>query len=420
MSARLHRLGAGVRVVCDPMPGLKTLAVSVVAEGGARHEDVARSGWSHLLEHLVFKGAGDMAAREIVDRIESAGGSINAATGYERTSYQVRALEDGLPLALQVISDLLFRPRLDPAEIEREKAVVGQEIAEAFDTPDDHVFEMAQAHAFRDQPLGRPILGTVESIAAADRAALEAWRARLYAPERLTVSVAGAVDETQLLALAERWFGAPASGVAAELEPARFTGGAASLARRIEQANLVLELPAFGARDPDQPALALFTEILGGGMASRLFQQAREARGLAYAVDAWLETYSDAGVLGVFAGSAPDQAAELARVAAGEIAAMADRVTPEETDRARAQARSALFMALESPAARAERNAWQVQVFGRLIPAEETSARLAAVGPEDVRRVAGRLLAPRASAGAVLGPRRAADAPEAFHRALFG
>lgn len=420
MSARLHRLGAGVRVICDPMPGLKTLAVSVVAEGGARHEDAARSGWSHLLEHLVFKGAGDMSAREIVDRIESAGGSINAATGYERTSYQVRALEDGLPLALQVVSDLLFRPRLDPAEIEREKAVVGQEIAEAFDTPDDHVFEMAQANAFQGQPLGRPILGTVESIAAADRAALEVWRARLYAPERLTVSVAGAVDETELLALAERWFDQPVSGVAAELEPARFTGGAASLARRIEQANLVLELPAFGARDPDQPALALFTEILGGGMASRLFQQAREARGLAYAVDAWLETYGDAGVQGVFAGCAPEQAAELARVAAGEIAAMADRVTPEETDRARAQARSALFMALESPAARAERNAWQAQVFGRLIPVEETSARLAAVAPEDVRRVAGRLLAARASAGAVLGPRRAADAPEAFHRALFG
>lgn len=419
MSARLHRLSNGAGVICDPMPGLRTLAVSVVAGGGARHEDAARSGWSHLLEHLVFKGAGDMSTREIVERIERAGGSINAATGHERTSFQVRALEGGLPLALQVVADLVFRPRLEPAEIEREKAVVGQEIAEAFDTPDDHVFEMAQAMAFADQPLGRPILGSVETIATADRDALEVWRARLYAPERLTISAAGAVDESELLALAERWFGAPASGLASDPEPARFTGGAASLSRRIEQANLVLELPAFGARDPDQPALALFTEILGGGMASRLFQQAREARGLAYAIDAWMEAYADVGLLGVFAGCAPERAEELARVVAAEIAGMAEHVTDAETERARAQARSALFMALESPVTRAERNAWQAQVFGRLIPVEETAARLAAVTPEDIRRAAGRLLAPKTSAGAVLGPRRAAGAPAAFHRALF-
>src|SRR5690606_11825502 len=170
-----------------------------------------------------------------------------------------------------------------------------------------------------------------------------------YAPERLTISAAGAVDESELLALAERWFGAPASGLASDPEPARFTGGAASLSRRIEQANLVLELPAFGARGPDQPALALFTEILGGGMASRLFQQAREARGLAYAIDAWMEAYADVGLLGVFAGCAPERAEELARVVAAEIAGLAEHVTDAETERARAQARSALFMALESP-----------------------------------------------------------------------
>lgn len=141
------------------MPGLRTLALTVAVRGGARWESESRSGWSHLLEHLVFKGAGEMGARDIVERIEAEGGSINAATGYERTSFEIRALDGSLGLAMQVVSDLVFRPTLDVAEIEREKDVVAQEIAEAFDTPDDHVFEMAQTMAFAGQPLGRPIWG---------------------------------------------------------------------------------------------------------------------------------------------------------------------------------------------------------------------------------------------------------------------
>ena len=171
------------------MPGLRTIAVTVAVNGGARMEDEARSGWSHLLEHLVFKGAGDMGAREIVERIEAEGGSINAATGYERTSFDVRALKGSLPLAMQVLSDLVFRPTLSPEEIEREKDVVAQEIAEAFDTPDDHVFEMAQTQAFAGQALGRPILGSIASLAPADRAAVADWRARLYSPDHMVVSL---------------------------------------------------------------------------------------------------------------------------------------------------------------------------------------------------------------------------------------
>ena len=257
------------------MPGLKTLAVVVAVKGGARWEPENRSGWSHLLEHLVFKGAGDMAAREIVERIEAQGGTINAATGYERTSFEVRGLDGSLPLAMQVLSDLVFRPTLDPAEIEREKDVVAQEIAEAFDPPDDHVFEMVQTRAFRGQPLGRPILGSVASLKPAERASVEAWRARLYSPDRMVVAVSGAVDEAELLTLAERWFGDAAAMPADAPGPAAFVGGHTRLNRKIEQANLVFQLPALGATDPQLPALRLFAEILGGGMASRLFERVR-------------------------------------------------------------------------------------------------------------------------------------------------
>ena len=189
------------------LPGFETLALTVAAGRGARSEGEAEAGWSHLLEHMVFKGAGERSARDIVEVIEAEGGSINAATGYERTSFQVRSLAGGLQLGLEVIADLVQRPTLDAADLAREVGVIAQEIAEAADTPDDFVFELAQGAAFAGQPLGRPVLGTEASIRAADPAALEAWRARLYAPDRLVVSAAGAVDEDELLALAERLFG---------------------------------------------------------------------------------------------------------------------------------------------------------------------------------------------------------------------
>src|SRR5215218_9208257 len=182
---RVHTLGNGVRVVCDPIPGLQTVALSVVAGRGARYEDEARSGWSHLLEHMVFKGAGGRSAKGIVEAIEAEGGSINAATGYERTSFQVRALAHGLDLGSAVLSDLILRPAMDAADLAREKQVVGQEIAESADTPDDLVFELAQEAAFEGQPLGRPILGTTRSIKAATPDSLGAWRAALYGPESL-------------------------------------------------------------------------------------------------------------------------------------------------------------------------------------------------------------------------------------------
>lgn len=415
----MHTLSNGVRVVCDPMPGVRTLALVVAVEGGARWEPKTRSGWSHLLEHLVFKGAGEMSARDIVERIEAEGGSINAATGYERTSFEVRGLAGSLPLAMQVVSDLLFRPTLDPTDIEREKDVVGQEIAEAYDTPDDHVFEMAQTRAFAGQSLGRPILGSIASLKPADRVSVGDWRARLYSPDRMAVAVSGAVDEVELLALAERWFGEPAWGQAAEVASATFIGGTAGETRRIEQANLVFAVPGLAARDPDLTAQALLIEILGGGMASRLFQEAREVRGLAYAVDAGYEAFSDGGLISIFAGTAGDKAAEMARLAATELRRLTKGVSEAEFSRARAQALAGLYMAEESLASRAERSAWQALVWGRLIPTSEIAGRLAAVEREDLARVAGRLLEAGVCAAAAIGPGRSAAAPEAFARTLL-
>jgi len=421
MSVRVHTLSNGVRVAFDPMPELMTLALTVVIDGGARWEPEDRAGWSHMLEHMVFKGAGARSARDIVEDIESAGASINAATGYERTSFQVRALKDDVTLGLSVISDLLFRPALDPNELEREKGVIGEEIAEAFDTPDDHVFDLLQARAFPDQPLGRHILGTEATLAPARQPALDAWRRALYAPERMVVSLAGAADEDLLLREAELWFGAePASASGLSAPPAAFGGGLAAEARRIEQANLVFALPAVSVRDPDYFALRLFAEIFGGGMASRLFQEAREARGLAYAIDAWSDTYEDVGMLGVFAGSAPGKAAAVARLVADELKKLAEGATDRELARAKAQVKAAQFMGLEQPLARAEVTANRLFLFGRPLDEAEVIAEIDAVTQADLRRIGERILGPRRTAAAVLGPKAAQAAPEIFERALFG
>jgi len=420
LTPKVHTLTNGVRVVCDPLDGWQTVALSVVAGRGARFEDAARSGWSHLLEHMVFKGAGGRSAREIVEVIEAEGGHINAATGYERTSFQVRALKGGLDLGSAVISDLLLRPAMDLGDLAREKQVVGQEIAEAADTPDDLVFELAQEAAFDGQPLGRPILGTVKSIKAATPQTLGAWRAALYAPQTLVISAAGAVDEDELLKFAERDFGGAAGPGLHGAEPATFAGGTRTVAKRLEQANLVLLLPAVGVMDPDYFALRLLAEILGGGMASRLFQEAREKRGLAYAIDAYSETYADTGVLGVFAGCDAKDAAELAAVTAGELTALTAPVGEAELARAKAQLKGSMFMGRESALARAEQAAGQVLLFGRTLDPEVVAAEVDAVSREQIADLTARILASGKAAVAILGPKAALAAAERFERALFG
>lgn len=411
----LHQLANGIRVICDPMPGLETLALTVVAGQGARSEDRVHCGWSHLLEHMVFKGAGHRNAREIVERIEAAGGHINAATGYERTSFQVRALESGLLLGLETLADLVLHPTLDADDLEREKAVVGQEIAEAADTPDDLVFEMAQSAAFGDNPLGWSILGTAASIADASPLKLEAWRSRLYTPETLVISAAGAVDMEALFRHAESHFGAPVSGTHFSAQtPAVFAGGAKAAVKRLEQAHLVLMLPAVGAAHPDYFAWRLFAEALGGGMASRLFQEAREKRGLVYTIDAYLDSYRDLGLLGIYAGCAAVDAVETAKLAAEQVLLLGANVTEAELARSKAQLLGQTFMAREQPLARAEQAAGQVLLFDRLRSAAEVAAGIQSVQPADFARIIQGATSAGLVAGAVLGSRPAEVAVQAF------
>ncbi len=416
---RIHTLANGVRLVADPMPGLESLALSVVIKGGARWETAATAGWAHMLEHMVFKGAGQRSSRDIVEVIEAEGGQLNAATGQERTSFQVRCLKGGLPLGMAVIADLIRRPVIDAAELEREKDVIAQEIAEAADQPDDQVFELALGAAFGDHPLGRPILGTVESLAPARRDALSVFHRGLYAPGRLVISAAGAVDEDELLRLAEALFGdmEPGAGLAPPTPP-RFAAGHAVEKRRLEQAHLVLMLPGVDRHHPDIFAQGAFVEILGGGMSSRLFQEVREDRGLAYAIDAYEDAYDDAGLVGVYAGTAGDKATAAARLVADILKRLASDATPGELARAKAQVRAGYFMRREQPLARAEQNAGQVLFFNRLFSTGAVAAEIDAVGMADLRRVGERTVGGAITATAVLGPARSTAAGGVFAKAL--
>ncbi len=414
-----HTLPNGLRILCDPIPGLKTFALSVMVRGGSRCETPAEAGWAHLLEHMVFKGAGGRSARELAEVIEAEGGQINAATAFESTRFEIRALDGLLPLCLSVLSDMIYRPTLDPEELEREKQVVGQEIAEAFDTPDDHVFELAQAQAFAGQALGRPILGTSDSVGRATSETLSAFRAGLYDPSRTVICVSGAVREDELLALCTRYFSEPGPDLRRlEPEPARFMGGEAVLARKIEQANLVFFLPGLARSSPDFYAMKLFAEILGGGMASRLFQKAREERGLAYTIDAFADLYEDTGTLGIFAGCAAQDAAPLAELVGDEIRALALDPQASELSRAKAQFRTALHMGRESAASRASQYAGQLLNYGRTYSPEESEVELNRVTLEDLRRVGQGLFAQGQSVSAILGPKAAHKAASVFSASL--
>jgi predicted Zn-dependent peptidase len=409
----LIRLSNGVRIALDPMPSLATAAVGVWVRVGARWETARENGIAHLFEHMAFKGAGPRDARQFAEDIENVGGAMNAATGYERTSYYARVLGEHAPFALDLIADILFAPHWAPDELEKEKGVVAQERGEAYDQPDDRVFELHQAALYPDQALGRPILGEEASLANVDVSALTRFRDVHMTPDRVVISLAGAFDQDRVLELAEKRFGGLKPGPTQNAEPARAMKGGVAETRKLEQAHLVLSWPAPAAADDGLFAARILAEIFGGGMASRLFQEVREARGLVYAIDSFLDAVEDDGRLCVYAGCAAKNAKEVADIVTAELAALAQTgPTPQELSRAKAVASAQLLMGLETPSGRAEWRASQIFLRDRLMPVEEVRAKLEAVTAKDVQALALK---------ALQGPPCAAlVGPKAGHGALAG
>ena len=392
-------LANGLRIVSRSMPHVETVAVALHVDTGARHEAPHVNGVAHLFEHMVFKGTTTRSARVIAEVIEDVGGSINAYTSRDMTVFHARLLKDDLALGVDVIADLVVNPRFDAAEIEREKQVVLQELGEARDTPDDIVFDHLQEAAFVGQPLGRSILGSDESIAGLDRAALTDWLDTQYRGGSCVLTCAGAVEHEALVALAEKWLGGLPAGTRPQSAAATFTGSTRHDRRKFEQAHLTLGLASPAHRDPAHDAAMLFATATGGGASSRLFQELREERGLAYSVFASTSAYADAGLFAVYLATAKRDAAKALALAENVLVATAADLSMAELDRARAQVRAGLLMSLEAPGGWSEYLARSLMVHGRVVPPAEIVARLNAVTVDEVRAAGAAMLAgPRARA----------------------
>ncbi|HEX7776583.1 MAG TPA: pitrilysin family protein [Parvibaculum sp.] len=409
MAVEVTQLENGLTVVTDNMPHLETISVGVWVNTGARNESPHQHGVSHLLEHMAFKGTQRRSARAIAEEIETVGGHLNAHTTHEATAYYARVLKNDLPLAVDLLSDILQHSVFEPGELERERGVVIQEIGQSLDTPDDLVFDHLLEAAYPGQALGRSILGTVDMVTNFDRDTLRNYMAERYQAPGMVLAAAGAVDHAALVALARERFGELPKRRSNGVEPASFRGGDRRETRDLEQAHVALAFEGPSYNDPDYYTSQVFANVLGGGMSSRLFQEVREKRGLAYSVFAYSWSFVDTGMLGVYAGTAPDDLAELMPVVAGEIARMGDDVSEEETARAKAQMKAGLLMNLESSSSRAEQIARQYSVHGRVLPVDEVIRKVDEVDAAAVRRFVSRLLKTPAPALAAVGPLTGAD-----------
>jgi predicted Zn-dependent peptidase len=404
MSVEVTCLPSGLVVVTDAMPHLQTASLGCWVACGSRNEQPDEHGISHFLEHMAFKGTARRTARQIAEEIEAVGGDLNAGTGVETTAYYARVLKADIGLGLDVLADILTHPSFDPDEITREKNVIVQEIGAVEDTPDDLVFEHLQATAFAGQPVGRSILGTKATVRSFDAKRLRAYLARTYRAPGMVVAAAGAVRHDEVVAEAAQRFSGFVGPASPQPDGAKFCGGAFTEERDLEQVHIALALEGLPQRDPSIYSLQVFTNALGGGMSSRLFQEVRELRGLCYSIYAFHAPYADTGMFGLYAGTDVIDAPELMRVVVDEIVTAADTVTEAEIARAKAQMKAGMLMALESSGARAEQLARQIIVHGRPVPMDEIVAKIDAVTVESTREAGRALIARSRPAVAALGP----------------
>ncbi|MBW3096922.1 M16 family metallopeptidase [Pseudohoeflea coraliihabitans] len=423
MKVRITRLANGLTVATETMAHLESVVMGVWVRAGSRDETASEHGIAHLLEHMAFKGTKRRTARQIAEEIENVGGDLNAATSAETTSFYARVLKDDVALGIDILADILTHSVFDEAELEREKHVILQEIGAANDTPDDVVYDRFTEAAFRDQTIGRPILGTAKTVQSFRSDQIRAYLNKHYTGDRMLVVAAGAVDHDAFVRLVEERFGdvVDASNPAvASVPEARYSGGEYREKRDLMDAQVMIGFEGRAYQARDFYASQVLANILGGGMSSRLFQEVREKRGLCYSVYAFHWGFSDAGLFGVHAATGAEDLGELLPVIFEELARVADHIDVSEIDRSRAQTRAALLMAQESPAARASQIARQMLLFGRPVDNSELMDRLDAITPQRLTDLAGRLFFDTPLTVSAVGPIDPLLMADDMHKALSG
>lgn len=401
------RLDNGLLVRSERIPGVRSAAVGVWVRQGAAHESPDRTGLSHLLEHMVFKGTERRSALEIAEALEALGGSLDAYTSREHTSYQARVLDEHLPVALDVLSDLVLAPRLEAEDLRLEREVILEEIAQVEDTPDDLVFELHSDRLWKGHPYGTPILGTKESVSTMPLELLHGLHEERYVARNMIVGAAGSVDHDDFVRRVAEHFGSAPEGVEAERVPGPGPTGTGfeAVARDTAQTHVVFGAGAPGHADPDRYGLILLSSALGGGMSSRLFQRVREELGLCYSIFTFQSFYDAAGMVGVYVGTRPGSAHEAADAVRHELGRVAaDGLTEVELDRIKQQVKGQVMLSLESTGARLHRLASSALHDEPFVGLDELLGKIDAVRPDDVGRLAARYFDPERHLELRLGP----------------
>jgi predicted Zn-dependent peptidase len=412
MAIRRTEFGSGLRVVTERMPGVRSVALGFWVLAGSRDEPPPISGSSHFLEHLLFKGTRTRSARDIAEAFDAVGGDVNAFTAKEYTCFYARVRDRDLPLAVEQLSDMLQHSVLREPDFESERRVILEEINVHEDTPDDLIHDLFVESLWPDHPLGRPVLGTRRSIKAATRDQVRRFYRRHYVPGNLVVGAAGNLQHEQLVALLSDHM---ATGPARSDEPAAWnlrrigrapapSGRAVVKRRDTEQAHICVGTSGLSRGDPDRFAFGVVNNAIGGGMSSRLFQEVREKRGLAYSVYSYHSMYAEAGLFCAYAGTTPGRAKQVLAIVRGELEEVAERgLEPEELERAKGHMKGSLVLSLEDPSGRMSRLGKSEISHGETLSVNQLLARISAVRSEDATRAAERVLS-QPMTTTVLGP----------------
>ncbi len=403
MSVKISQLSNGLRIVTDTMKDIDSVTLGIWVKVGARYEKANVNGISHLLEHMAFKGTHNRSAQKIAEEIEDVGGFINAYTSREVTAYHVKVLKEHFALGTEIIADILLNSNFPEEELQKEKGVIIQEIKRSLDDPSDVVFDDFQNTIFKDQPLGRTILGPIENIKKMTRDDIFEYMNAGYTAPRMVFSASGNIEHEEVVATVEKFFSELSNENNIEFEKATYTPGESRTAKDNEQVNLVIGFEGYSHTHPDYYAASILASVLGGGMSSRLFQEIREKRGLVYSIYSFSSPNSDIGSFCIYAGTGPSEVEELIPVTCEELRKITQDITEEEITRAKARVKSSILMAREESENRCHKNATQLLMLDRVIPKEETIEKYLKVTSDDIKRVAKNIFSSEPSIASV-GP----------------
>ena len=393
----------GLRVAADEMKDVETVSIGVFVNTGSRNETPEINGISHFLEHMAFKGTKTRSAREIAEEFEGIGGRINAYTSKEKTVYYVKVLKKHAEFAVEFLSDILQNSTFDKVELEKERGVILQEIAMTNDTPDDIIFDYFQETAYPDQAFGRSILGPVKNIKKFSREHFSDYIGKQYNYHNIAVVAAGAIKEKDLVKWSEKYFTSLGSAKIKAPQKAKYHGGEFKKEKKLEQVNLVIGFDGLSYLHPSYYTSQILAMILGGGMSSRLFQEVRENRGLAYSIYAFNQSHYDSGIFGIYAGTTPEKSNELIDAACGEIKKICEKISDKEIQRVRMQFEASLLMSKESTSNRMQRLGSDIFSLGRIVPDKEIMEKVLAVKKSDVTKLATKIFSKSRPTFAAIG-----------------